>query len=118
QIAVGGKMQQQQIGAAVEHGLADGRKVLAQRHLAAGEVDPEQTGRLPEEALDLVEPQLVARLHLPDVEGLAAVVAPEGDAERELEGKVEAAQVGTGGSARERRIRPQSRYADRHERRL
>src|SRR5262249_4596734 len=58
----------------------------AEPDLPAREIDPQEARRAMEEFADLVERELVARLHLPDVAGLALVVAPERDAERQLVG--------------------------------
>src|SRR5207247_10234660 len=71
--AVGREGEEEEVGAAVDHRVADVDEVPAQRDLAAREVDPQEAARAPEEALDLLQPELVARRHLPDVAGLAAV---------------------------------------------
>ncbi len=112
QVAVGREVEEEEVGAAVDHRVADVDEVLAQRDLAAREIDPQEAARAREEAADLVERELVARRHLPDVAGRAAVVAPEGDAEGELEGEVEAPEVrpesglGEGGVGRETHAKP------------
>ena len=100
EVAVGGEVEEDEVPAARQQGLADVDEVLAQPGLAAREVHPEEARRLPEEGADLVEPQLVARRHLPDVAGLAPIVAPERQAEGELVGMARPPEVrfeGAGG---------------------
>src|SRR5262249_40113029 len=110
QIPVGREVEKHQVRAILEHRRTHLWKVLPQGDFPAGEVDPEEPVRLREEAPDLVERELVARLHLPDVAGLALVVAPERDAEGEFEREIEAAHVGLGGAARERVVWAQTSH--------
>src|SRR5439155_7298652 len=105
QIAVGREVEEGEVGARFDDGLANLDEVLPQRRLAAREIDPEEPTRALEEAPDLLQGQLVARRELPDVAGLAAVVTPEGDRERELEGEGETADVRLERRPGERRVR-------------
>ena len=72
-----------------------------QEDLAAGEIDPVDVRVLANERDDLVRRQLVGRLALPDVAGLALVLAPVGETQVEFEG-----------SGRAMRGRPQQRGAE------
>ena len=86
-------MEQEKILAVRENGFADVGEILAQRDLSTRNVDPAETVGALEKAADFVESELILRLHLPDVAGLATIVAPEGDAEGELEREVQSPYV-------------------------
>src|SRR5262249_1482311 len=112
QVPVRREVEEEELRAPADHRVADVDEVLPERHLAAREVGPEEATRAVEEAADLVERQLVARLHLPDVARLAAVVAPERQAERQLEREVEAAEVGLQRGLRERCVGSESHHRE------
>ena len=80
-----GKVQQGEPAPAGDDGVEDLVDVGPQEDLAAGEVGPGDIGVLADEREHFVGGQLVGRLALPDVAGLAAVLAPVGQAEVQLE---------------------------------
>jgi hypothetical protein len=74
--SVGRKVQQLQATPARDHGLEDVVDVRPQKNLAAGQIHPGNRWVPPDERDDLIRGELVGRLALPDIAGLAAVLTP------------------------------------------
>ena len=83
--AVGRKVEQREPRPSAENGIEYLVNVAAQEDLAAGQVDPVDVRVLAHECDDLRRRQLVGRLALPDVAGLAPVLTPVGQAEVQLQ---------------------------------
>ena len=104
--AVGGEVNQHEIGAGLGERLDDLDKIGAVGGLAAGEVDPLEEGIGAGERADLVERELVVEtaggvLDFPDVAIDAAGMAALGDDEDELGGRALDARGGGEGAAGE-----------------